>query len=134
VLDGPHDKLPRLLLDRNQLTDIPKLERGPGVVKGDQSVGKVWSARLSIGAVRDDHGLKSVHDRDDVDPRLLQGLREIDRLFAELELLAVHPDGKLLVDAGLEHVNAVMAIVVGKQGAVVGRKFGAVLARRDLQA
>mmetsp|Transcript_57206 Transcript_57206/g.160485 ORF Transcript_57206/g.160485 Transcript_57206/m.160485 type:complete len:250 (+) Transcript_57206:1089-1838(+) len=141
VLDGLHHQAPRLLLDLDQLGDVLVLEAGPSAVQGDEGVPQLRPRRPPrlrrgrggprprlLGAV------PAVQQHPELGPRLLQRLCPAHRLGSELELVAVDPNHRVLLDAGFEHVHTVGARLVGKQGAVVDREGYAVGPRRCVQA
>mmetsp|Transcript_8139 Transcript_8139/g.14830 ORF Transcript_8139/g.14830 Transcript_8139/m.14830 type:complete len:210 (+) Transcript_8139:407-1036(+) len=131
-LNGLDDEPPGLLLDVNQFSNVLVFEARPGSIQGIQDCTKFGSRRMSgSGTVR--AGTRLNHERQ-LRPSLLQCLSMANRLGAQLKLVAVHPNGRVLVRAGLEHVDTIVSSVVWEECTVVGRKLLAVATWGSLQS
>mmetsp|Transcript_15335 Transcript_15335/g.40655 ORF Transcript_15335/g.40655 Transcript_15335/m.40655 type:complete len:269 (+) Transcript_15335:983-1789(+) len=135
VVDRLHNELPSLLFDRNELADVLALELGPCHVQSHQARRKIHprGPRVPLRHRRA-RGTPALGKGAEVGPRLLKTLRVADGIRAELKLVAVHPDGGVLVDRGLEDVHAVVPGVVREERPVVCSEGGAEPTRRHLEA
>mmetsp|Transcript_15714 Transcript_15714/g.44873 ORF Transcript_15714/g.44873 Transcript_15714/m.44873 type:complete len:316 (+) Transcript_15714:813-1760(+) len=123
--DGVDDDHPRLLLDLDQLADVPLLEARPGAVERHERRAQLVPVGPEAPAVEE---VPEGH------PGVLQGFGVLEGHLAELELVAVDPDRGLLVSARLQNVNAVMPGVVREEGPVVRGEAATVGPRRGLEA
>mmetsp|Transcript_82669 Transcript_82669/g.267591 ORF Transcript_82669/g.267591 Transcript_82669/m.267591 type:complete len:226 (-) Transcript_82669:302-979(-) len=109
-----------LLLDGDEFRDVAVLEAGPGKVQGHERVAQLRARGPCSGTCLPRSMAPALKQGDELQPGTLQRLGAAHGLGTELKLVAVHPDGGILLDARLQHVHAVVACAAGEEQAVAG--------------
>mmetsp|Transcript_55761 Transcript_55761/g.181068 ORF Transcript_55761/g.181068 Transcript_55761/m.181068 type:complete len:416 (-) Transcript_55761:278-1525(-) len=133
VLNRVHDEATGLLLDVYKLSNVLVLKAGPSEVQGDQG-GAQLRARRALGPLGLPRSLApTLENGTELPPSSLQSLCTPHGLGAELELVAIHPDGGVLLEARLQNVHTVVPRLVWEQCAIVDREVFSVRARRFVE-
>mmetsp|Transcript_44794 Transcript_44794/g.130457 ORF Transcript_44794/g.130457 Transcript_44794/m.130457 type:complete len:398 (+) Transcript_44794:649-1842(+) len=122
VLDGADDEAAGLLLDLDEFGDVLVLEACPCEVQRHEGRAEL-RARRALRPLRLARGLApTLQHRAEVPPSPLEGLGAPHGLGAELEFVPVDPNRGVLLEASLQHIDAVVPGLVGEERTVVDRE------------